>query len=325
MKHFSKAIIIIAALALFAYLLLIDYPSYREQLAPTQTTVSQATVQTQTEENSGEEETDQSEAVDQAETDATATQTELAAQLEQLYAQYPASNVALCFDQMDELIYEQLAPLLAEYGWTGTVVFRDGDLPGDYGKMTTVQCQELRNAGWEFAIGSDSEIDMTAATDDVVQQLDDYLESYLERIRVRVAVTPTTFIFAEGEYQSAFDEVLEAHGISRILYVPDGTTEITESDTIEKIPYVSPASTSTAEDVTLSVACYQNAAICTQVADDGASYSMTDYETLLQSVSEEQLVEIVSLSQLTDEGTDDVEARAAWLSQIAQLQALMGE
>lgn len=332
MKRVFGVLACILAFALFAYLILVDYPSMKQELTPKSIGSLPVSVSGDLEQEREHNQDDSAlpetqEPSEVPENGDEALKSE--EQLEDLYAQCAPSKVALCFYQINDSAYDELYPLLNRYGLVGTLVLHDGQLPGDNGKISTAACQELTTAGWTFAVGGSSDIDMVTDPEAAAEELDHYLDRYLERIRVRIAVTADTFIFGEGEYQEVFDEVLEAHGFTKVLYVPDGVTQISSTDDLEKIPYYSISQSTDLSEAVQTAQNYGNVVLTTRLvtaeADDTMlDYTVADYEPLLQTLADDALTGIVSLTELSADTKGELQTREDLLEQIRTLEDMLG-
>lgn len=68
------------------------------------------------------------------------------------------SCVVLCFDQFGRSAYSDIIKEMDKYGFTGVIIFRDGQVPGNKGSISVELYQQLLDKGWEGAIGNSDEI-----------------------------------------------------------------------------------------------------------------------------------------------------------------------
>lgn len=324
MRNVWKVLACLLAFALFAYLILFDYPSMKQGLLSQSGGNPQAGASSPAGEADGTGQTSGESSALAPEANAQ----DLQAQLDALRAQCAPAKVALCFRQLDASAYETLYPLFEQRGLVGTLVLHDGQLPGDNGKISTADCWEMANAGWTFAIGDDSDIDMSTDPEAAAEALGEYLDSYISRIWVRIAVKVDTFMFDEGEYQESFDEVLESRGFTRILYVPDGETQVSSTDSLEKIPYYTLSQSSDLEEAVQTAKRYGSVALSTrlveaEIPDETLDCTSDRYEALLQALAEDGLTEVTALSEASGSTEAEVKARAELLEQIAALEAAL--
>lgn len=208
MKVYGKVALCLLAVALTGYLFLVDYPRLMTNLN------GGGNEKTADSSQAADESVSQSEPQEEAAAyiDAVAQETALEEELEQLYQQCGATSVALCFEQTGAVVYDDIYPALTEWGETGTVVFTNGLLTGDNYQVATNDFRTMMDNGWSYAIGGDG----TDAENAAAWQTS--LEMYMANILKRTGVVPTIYCFQEGEYQSAYDEILEADGFTAIRY-----------------------------------------------------------------------------------------------------------
>lgn len=322
MKKFFKVVVVIAAFVLFTYLIVLDYPGFRKSLVPT------GTLDVKTEQyspdNSGEQ-MDVAEPSDDQQDPEEVPDVDVESELNQLYQQYPPTKVALCFQQIDESTYEELYPLLSAYDLTGTLVLRNGQLPGDNNKIATTECEELVEAGWDFAVGMSEEIELAGDPQTAATQLDSYLESYLNRIQVRVAVEPTVFFCSQGEYLEEFDAVLLDHGFTTLLYVPDGEQVLSGTGELEKIPVVAVSQETTISDAVYSTKQFVGCVVATRIVsseieDISVDYTTAGLDALVKTLSDDEKIEFAQIDELVSSTEAERSQRLAWLDEISRLQ-----
>lgn len=137
------------------------------------------------------------------------------------------TNVLLCLNATDDSFFEEVYPDLQAAGLVGTILFRDGRMPGDNYEMSTADFLELIHSGWNYAITLDREQD---------QSVDDWLEAvadYQERLQRRVAVQPTGYCFGTDAYDSEVLEGLKGLGFTEVFYHQGEVS--TETDGLRQI------------------------------------------------------------------------------------------
>lgn len=213
-------------------------------------------------------------------------------QIEELEKQQNAAGceVYLYFDQIFESGYEQLYPAMKEKGYTGTLVLKDGQLPGDNLQMTEKQCREMLDDGWELAIGGSEDIDMDGNLQEVVVKWSTYLKQYLKEIKTRMNVVPKVYCFNEGEYRKEFEEVLKEFGFTTIRYFADEELE-SEEDGLTRIRGYRVTQETEIADVVEELGEYSAVALSTRrVADEiktpGEDIEIGRYGKLLDSMNE---------------------------------------
>lgn len=322
MRNVWKALACLLAFALFTYLILFDYPSMKQGLLSQSTGNPQVGADLPAEDEDADQDAETSSLTQEADPQ------KAEAQLDALLDQCAPTKVTLCFRQIDASAYETLYPLLNQHGLVGALVLHDGQLPGDNGKISTADCWEMANNGWMFVVGDNGDIDMSADPEDAAAALGEYLDSYLSRIWVRIAVKVDTFMFDEGEYRESFDEVLESRGFTRILYVPDGETQVSSTDSLEKIPYYTLSQSADLEEAVQTAKRYGSVALSTrlveaEIPDETLDCTIDRYEALLQALAEDGLTEVTALSEVSGSTEAEVKARTELLEQIEALEAAL--
>lgn len=188
-KNIWKILACIMAFGLLAYLIFVDYGAYQKQI------VSQTEARERGKVGKSQDE------AEIKEKDTTEVQT---------------TAVVLCFDQFNEMLYEQLYPYLKDKQLTGIFVLENGFLPGDYKKISTRQCMELIESGWSVAVGGSSEFELTPEADGMQDKFDEYLSKYLDRIKIRTGIRPGMYCFYEGESWESYAEILKKNDITQI-------------------------------------------------------------------------------------------------------------
>ncbi|MCD7748565.1 MAG: hypothetical protein LUH42_00760 [Oscillospiraceae bacterium] len=190
MKVYGKVALCLLAVALTGYLFLVDYPRLMTNLNGGGTAETAETAETVDSQEAGSQEADesasQSEPQEEASAyiDAVAQETALEEELEQLYQQRAATSVALCFEQIGEVVYDDIYPVLSEQGEPGTVVFTNGLLTGDNYQVMTDEFHTMMDHGWSYAIGGDG----TDAENAAAWQTS--LETYMANILKRTDIVP---------------------------------------------------------------------------------------------------------------------------------------
>ncbi len=305
MKRARRVIPCLLSVVLAAYLVLVDYPALMATLNGGGE--AERSVATLNAAGSSEAEPEESEAIaeDDAESDAESLENQMAAleaELEELYQQCEATSVALCFDQLSELVYSDIYPALAEDGVTGTIVFTNSWLTGDNGRIQTTEFSELMSAGWSYAVGGDSTLELTGTQEEVVAAWQARLETYLERIRVRSGVSPTIYCFREGEYLPAYDEILEELGFTTIRYYPEDAAEDDNESTLLKVVGIPVSEESQADEILDELRAYPGAVLVAQVTDNG---QLESYLDLVDALQESDTVTLTTFDAAVEAASDE--------------------
>lgn len=295
-----KAVACVLALCLLAYLVIVDYSMYQEQISPENyMKVKEAGA---IEIRKGNEETggDSTGSIDNekengtgidipAETQETDQESEISSN------QALVTGVLLCFDQIHEIIYDTVFPLLEQKNIAGMMVFRAGLLPGDYGRISTDECLEMVDAGWTVAIGSSSELDLSQNTEETRAAFSSYLDSYLEAIDNRIGIRPEIFCFDEGEYHQEYDRILEEHGITGMrVFSEEGVLQTNNGITQKNGVRIGEEMDESA--VSEKIRNYSSVMLCTQVSDDpsgSSKISMEHFSAVIDWIIDNDNLEIM--------------------------------
>ncbi|MCD8367326.1 MAG: polysaccharide deacetylase family protein [Clostridiales bacterium] len=326
MKRAGKVVLCLLAVALAAYLLLIDYPALMATLNGAGEAGGSAEV-LNAESSSGtvpEEDDEKADDADASATGAESLETQAAAmeeELEALYQQCEATSVALCLDQISALVYTDVYPALSDAGDTGTVVFTNSWLTGDNGRIQTSEFNRMVSAGWSYAVGGDSTLELTGTQEEIVVAWQARLETYLERIRVRSGVRPTIYCFREGEYLPDYDEILESLGFTAIQYYPEDAAEDDGEGALLKTVGIPISEETQADEVLDELRAYPGAVLVTQVTNETQVEYFLD---LIEELKESDTVTITSFDAAAEAASDKEQQalRAKILEKEAVLEAL---
>lgn len=337
MNRFVKIGACLLAFLLFAYLMLVDYPQFTASLVPDDSStvgeeleVVDSSADSSVEEMDAEPEEDSS--VEEADTEAEAL-AELEAQaaaleqeLAELREQCGPTQVALFINQSTDVVYQELYPAMTAAEFTGTIVFRDGALTGNYQIIETSEFKTMNGDGWEYAIGGDStDIDLTGDITATAWQTS--LETYMKDLRARTGITPTLYVFQEGEYQSAYDAVLEELGYTALVYSPEDAAVDTADSTLTKLVGINVSAETDAATLLEELQSYPCAVLIAEV-DEAAStkenpFPSTDYIALLQELQTDSGVTITTGTEVLESAVDS--DRQALLEQIQEKEAELAE
>ena len=275
MKTTVKVVSCILSAVLFLYLMVWDYPRYKNKLN-SESIVGAESLSVEGGEAAGD----------------SVNQKEPEAQIEELKKQQTAagSTIYLYFDQVFESCYDQLYPLMKEMGYTGTMVLMDGQLPGDYLQMTETQCKEMLDDGWELAVGGSEDIDLTADFADVESEWRAYLENYLAEIKMRLNIVPTIYCFNEGEYREEYDEILKEYGFKTIRYFGDEILQGKQNG-LNRIRAYRVVQNTDIDNAVDELSTYSVTALCTrrvaeEIQPDSDNMEIGKYREFLDSIEE---------------------------------------
>ena len=117
-----------------------------------------------------------------------------------------AGTAAIIFTDLDERIATEIAPIMEEHGYEGVLVFSEGHLPGQEGRMTADQVRELTAKGWICCAGW--------RTGDTIENVN----SAQREIEALGASDQGVVYFEEGAYSSSYDQELAAVGFTIAIH-----------------------------------------------------------------------------------------------------------
>ncbi|MCD8146305.1 MAG: polysaccharide deacetylase family protein [Clostridiales bacterium] len=306
MKLFGKVALCLLAAALAGYLFLVDYPRMMDKLSSVETT--EATESQETDSQSADENEQVDEIVSYV--DAATQVAALEEELEQLYQQYSATSVALCFEQTGEVVYDDIYPALTEQGETGTIVFTNGLLTGDNYQVMTDEFRTMMDNGWSYAIGGDDSLELTGTNAENAAAWQTSLETYMKNIRTRTGVVPTVYCFREGEYQSDYEAILEADGFTAIRYFAEDAEDDDGGSDLQKIVGIRLTENTQAETVLETLKAYPGAALLARVVaadatDEESWITLETYLSLLAELRSSDNVTITTLDAAIEAAADE--------------------
>ncbi len=230
-------------------------------------------------------------------------------ELEQLYQQCSTTSVALCFDQIGELVYSDIYPVLSSYGETGTVVSSNGWLIGDNGRIQTNEFLALMEEGWSYAVGGDESLELSGTEDEMIAAWRTNLEEYMERIQVRTGVVPTAYCFREGEYLSAYEEVLMEAGFTAIRYFSEDAVEDSGESSLQRVAGILITEGGQADTLLDELQAYPGAVLVAQVVADedyeDGQITLESYLTLLEELRASDAVVFTTLDAAIEAAADE--------------------
>ncbi|MCD8362908.1 MAG: polysaccharide deacetylase family protein [Lachnospiraceae bacterium] len=338
MNRFVKIGSCLLAFLLFAYLILVDYPKFKESLVPVDNSIvgeeldaadssadssAGETDAAALEEDSSVEEAD----TEEDETAALEAQAEaLEQELTELREQCGPTQVALFLDQSSDVVYDELYAAMTTAQFTGTIVFRDGALTGNYQIIETSEFKTMNEAGWEYAIGGDStDIDLTGTVTAAAWQTS--LETYMKDLRARTGITPTLYVFQEGEYQADYDAVLEELGYTALLYSPEDAAADTADSALTKLVGINVSAETDASALLEELQDYPCAVLVAEVdaadSTEEDAFLVADYVALLQELQADSNVTITTGTEVLESAADS--DRQALLDQIQEKEAELAQ
>ena len=146
------------------------------------------------------------------------------------------SRVILFFDQMDHNLFEEVYPLLSQYGYKGVFVLKDGKLPGDEGMISKEQYEILLDNGWEAALGGNEEMGQQSGYKK--EQWVKYLDSYIKKLKAVGLAVPKIYCYGKGEHQDGFDEILKEKGFTMVRQYDVSRTSVANGSLAKALSYI---------------------------------------------------------------------------------------
>lgn len=125
------------------------------------------------------------------------------------------ATVQLLFWELDDDLFSTAYPIMRDRGITGVLGLCGDTFPGGRGRISVDQYNRLLMDGWSSCFL------YTGKSNYYV--LSDWLDGISTRIESHGIPKPTAIYFPSDVYQSEFDELLTAHGITTVVTdAPDG-------------------------------------------------------------------------------------------------------
>lgn len=281
MKRVGKIFLFLIVAVLFGYLLLIDYPETMRSLTPTPDTAANENILSDTS------------IIPDVEQESTAQDTQ-EPDIEAIRVQITNTKTVLLVGSIRQSVYDTIYPVLNDAGYTGTLLFFNEHLTGDYQQMSTRQFQELVNDDWNFAIGG---INSDLSDDDWRSNL---LQE-ISKIERRSGVRASVYYFQSGEYRPELETILQEEGFDALYYSAEDAVNTAEGTSdLRKICYIP---FSTEEDLQA-------------LLDQAWSYDSAAFGAVVDSDEEELTAETWNelLSLLSTDGRFDVMSQSDWLN-----------
>ncbi len=328
MNRFAKIGVCLLAFVLFAYLMLVDYPRFKDSLttgdssaaseqleaadSSADSSATEAADELVQQENSSEESSAEAEESDSKATGLTALRVQaetLEQELEELREQRGPVSVALFVDQSTDVVYQELYPAMTTAGYTGTIVFQDGALTGNYQIIETSEFQTMNGDGWEYAIGGNS-TDVELTGEITSEEWQTSLETYMKDLRSRTGITPTLYVFREGEYQADYDAVLEDLGYTALAYSAEDAAEDEDAadSALTKLVWVRVSAETDAEALAEELQSYSCAVLVAEVDEADSTgedaFSSEDCIALLEALQADDNVTVATGTEVLETAAD---------------------
>lgn len=259
--------------------------------------------------------------------------------------------VVLCFNTMDEEVYDTMYDMMEQYGFRGTFALKDGHTPG-YSEdvVSSSEVSEMLDDGWEYAISED--LNAEKATDDGLSFLNetetetgdqeaytdetneegqtasyvDQVDSHLNTLDEYQMSRPQTIFCTQEQYDQMTTSALAEKGIQTVCILNE--EEFPVIDESEGDVRVLQAGVYTQQDMKVeeslqnAVANNKSMAICVnsvkKISEDaGYDLSLTKFSSLLTTLKnlEDQgsiyVLTFSELQQYEDQKTSSYETLAS--------------
>ena len=132
------------------------------------------------------------------------------------------ANATIIFLEVDSPLYDVVFPITGQSSLllSGTMCLSPEQLPGDEGKITMKQFEEMLAFGWCTAIYYDGKADLS-----------EYLSSMRALLEARGIEMPNTVFFEYLSYSPDYDELLVASGIRHAVHHGEGGVPLIDTST----------------------------------------------------------------------------------------------
>lgn len=140
------------------------------------------------------------------------------------------SCVVLCFDQFGRSAYSDIIKEMDKYGFTGVIVFRDGQVPGTKGSISVELYQQLLEKGWEGAIGNSDEILVYDNFPEIKKKKwSEYMREMQSAFEKNGLPIPTVYIPHRKESVDELEDLLIQLGVTAYTTVGSETAGVYET------------------------------------------------------------------------------------------------
>lgn len=302
MDRIKKGLVCLFTFLILCYCVFFDYPVYSGSVRVKSEEIQHISGESPKPQESAVTEESEKETETASEDNDEKRLAEIEDTLKQLY-KYAPSNVYLGIEYINSFVYDYLYPTLRDAEYAGVLVLRNGVLPGEERRITVEQCRELLDAGWNFAVGANYDIDLTEYSESVALEWREYLHDYSARIKERIGVAPNIYCFDEGEYHQELDRILAENGFNVILYYDDSAEDVVVMNNMVKINCVRVTAQSDTEELVSAVKNYHNVLSMVHFMESSPSDEMIkefagQYKDLLTSFGDSGSIEIRSIGEL---------------------------
>ncbi len=133
-----------------------------------------------------------------------------------------AANIIFAFTDLSGAMGREAIAYMQENGYKGVYVFVDGKLPGDPGSITMAEYKALKANGWDFAMGTTGEINLsTGVNERTVNKWEDYVRGMIDRCKQTGIDVPDIYCFNENGANYMAKERLAGMGFDKNIIVGD--------------------------------------------------------------------------------------------------------
>lgn len=242
--------------------------------------------------------------------------------------------VVLCFNTMDEEVYDTMYDMMEQYGFRGTFALKDGHVPGySDDAVTGSEVSEMLDDGWEYAVSED--LNTGKATENELSFLDetetetdtesyeesdteeassasyaDQLNSHLNTLDEYQMSRPQTIFCSQEQYEQLSTASLSEKGIQAVCILDENEFPVLEDSEDEVKVFQAGVYTQqdmkVEESLTNAVNNNKSMVICVnsvkKISEDaGYDLSITKFSSLLttlKNLEEQGEIYVLTFSEL---------------------------
>ena len=116
-------------------------------------------------------------------------------------------TVTVLFTELDKKIYNEIFPMMKEYGYKGVLALSDEEFPGEEGCITKTQFEKLLEAGWSYCTVWDKNRS--------IDVWNIFLQKKMKKLKVE---TKPTIYFPENTYKKGYNDSLKEYGYTIVVH-----------------------------------------------------------------------------------------------------------
>lgn len=269
--------------------------------------------------------------------------------------------VVLCFNTMDEEVYDTMYDMMEQYGFRGTFALKDGHVPGySDDAVTGSEVSEMLDDGWEYAVSED--LNTGKATENELSFLDetetetdtetyeesdteeassanyaDQLDSHLNTLDEYQMSRPQTIFCSQEQYEQLSTASLSEKGIQAVCILDENDFPVLEDSEDEVRVFQAGVYTQqdmkVEESLTNAVNNNKSMVICVnsvkKISEDaGYDLSITKFSSLLttlKNLEEQGEIYVLTFSELLQYEDQKVSSYENLASQYAKFKEDMNQ